>query len=106
MKNTSMSIQVLGAGCSTCERLYDLVAEAVKEIKLDTQVEYITDVKKIIEMGVSQLPALVLDGNLIIAGFVPSKEEIKLALTNYIAGSQKKSETIQKSGDCNCGGNC
>jgi small redox-active disulfide protein 2 len=106
MENKPISIQVLGVGCPTCKRLYDLVTEAVNEIKLDTKVEYITDVKKIIEMGISQSPILALDGNPIIVGFVPSKEEIKEAITNYIAAAQGKPGFVQKSGGCSCGGNC
>lgn len=106
MENKLINIQVLGVGCPTCKRLYDLVTEAVNEIKLDTKVEYITDVKKIIEMGISQSPILALDGNPIIVGFVPSKGEIKEAITNYIAADQEQPGFVQKSGGCSCGGNC
>ena len=106
MENKPINVQVLGVGCPTCKKLYDLATDAVNEIKLDTKVEYITDVKKIIEMGISQSPVLALDGNPIIVGFVPSKDEIKQAIINYIAAAQEQPGSIQKSGGCSCGGNC
>src|SRR5450759_4629802 len=98
MENKPINVQVLGVGCPTCKKLYDLAIDAVNEIKLDTKVEYITDVKKIIEMGISQSPVLALDGNPIIVGFVPSKDEIKQAIINYIAAAQEQPGFIQKSG--------
>lgn len=57
-----MKIQVLGSGCSTCKTLYELTKTAVAELGLNDEVEYSTDISKIIEMGVMQSPVLAIDG--------------------------------------------
>ena len=75
-----MKIQVLGAGCANCKRLFEITSEIVKELNLDTKEEYITDVSKIVEMGIMQSPVLAVDGKPVMIGFVPNKEKIKIAI--------------------------
>ena len=77
MENKTMQIQVLGSGCPTCKKLFDLTTQAVKELELKTDVEYITDIQKIIEMGVMQSPVLAINGKPIMTGFVPDIEKVK-----------------------------
>jgi len=72
-----MTIQVLGSGCPTCKELYELTKQAVIELDLETEVEYITDIEKIIEMGVMQSPVLAIDGKPVMVGFLPDIEKIK-----------------------------
>jgi small redox-active disulfide protein 2 len=72
-----MTIQVLGSGCPTCKELYELTKQAVIELDLKTEVEYITDIEKIIEMGVMQSPVLAIDGKPVMVGFLPDIEKIK-----------------------------
>jgi len=79
-----MKIQVLGSGCANCHKLYELTKEAAAELRILDSVEYITDVTKIIEMGVMQSPVLAVDGKPIMVGFVPDKEKIKALLQKFI----------------------
>jgi small redox-active disulfide protein 2 len=72
-----MKIQVLGSGCPTCKELYELTLQAVKELNLNEEVEYITDISKIIEMGVMSSPVLAVDGKPVMVGFLPDVEKIK-----------------------------
>ena len=95
-----MKIQVLGSGCATCKKLYELTQEAVKQLNLDEKVEYITDVSKIIEMGVMSSPVLAIDGKPALVGFLPDIEKIKSLLTTG-------SDTAEvKKSECSCGGKC
>lgn len=80
MKNNKIKIQVLGSGCPTCKKLFELTNQAVKELGLKTEVEYITDIQKIIEIGVIQSPILAIDGKPAIVGFVPDIEKIKTVI--------------------------
>ncbi|MGB9883205.1 MAG: thioredoxin family protein, partial [Microgenomates group bacterium] len=66
-----MKIQVLGSGCATCKALYELTKQAVEELGLKDEVEYITDISKIIEMGIMQSPVLAIDGKPVMVGFKP-----------------------------------
>jgi len=72
-----MKIAVLGSGCATCEALYELTKKAVVELGLKDEVEYITDISKIIEMGVMQSPVLAIDGKPVMVGFTSDVEKIK-----------------------------
>jgi len=75
-----MKIQVLGSGCPTCKKLLELTQQAVKELDLNEEVEYITDVSKIIEMGVMSSPVLAVDGKPVMVGFLPDVEKVKSLL--------------------------
>jgi small redox-active disulfide protein 2 len=84
MENKTMKIQVLGSGCPTCKKLFELTKKAVEELELKTEVEYITDIQKIIEMGVMSSPVLAINGKPILTGFVPNIEKIKEAIKKFI----------------------
>ena len=104
MENKSMKIQVLGSGCSTCKKLYELVKETVAEMNLATEVEYITDIQKIVAMGVMQSPVLAIDGRPVIAGFIPNKERIKELILGGIENNVADRDGLVKK--CSCGGKC
>ncbi len=78
-----MKIQVLGSGCPTCKKLRAMVEQAVFANGLPDKMEYITDIKQIIEMGITQTPALVLDGKVVAAGRVPGADELKQIIALY-----------------------
>jgi small redox-active disulfide protein 2 len=94
-----MKIQVLGSGCNKCKKLFELTKQAVAELNLQAEVEYITDVSKIIEMGVMSSPVLAIDGKPALVGFLPSLEKIKEVLSNIEKPEIKKHK-------CSCGGMC
>jgi small redox-active disulfide protein 2 len=71
-----MTIQVLGSGCKKCKELYERTQQAVREIGLDAPVEYITDVQKLLTMGVLSSPVLAVDGKPIMAGVLPDVQKI------------------------------
>ena len=77
MENKTMKIQVLGSGCPTCKKLFELTKQAVEELGLKIVVEYITDIQRIVEMGVMSSPVLSIDGKPAITGFLPDVEKIK-----------------------------
>jgi small redox-active disulfide protein 2 len=84
MENKAAQIQVLGSGCPTCKKLFELTKQAVEELDLKTEVEYITDIQKIVEMGVMSSPVLAIDGKPAIAGFLPDVEKIKETIKKFI----------------------
>lgn len=79
-----MKIQVLGSGCPTCHKLYELTAEATRQLGLKSDVEYITDINKILEMGLMQTPVLAIDGQAILVGFVPDVNKIKKLIAEHV----------------------
>jgi len=100
-----MRIQVLGSGCATCKNLYKAVKEVVKKLNLDIEVEYSTDIAKIVELGAMSSPVFAIDGKLITLGKVPSNEEIEKALLTAQKGGFSEITQSNK-GSCSCGGKC
>ena len=80
-----MQIQVLGSGCASCKKLHELTSEAVRELKLDVKVDYITDISKIVEMGLMQSPVLAVNSKPVMVGFIPNKEKVKDLIVKAIA---------------------
>ncbi|HUW21310.1 MAG TPA: thioredoxin family protein [Candidatus Bathyarchaeia archaeon] len=75
-----MKIQVLGSGCPTCKKLYELTKQAVEEAGLKEEVEYLSGqegIQKIMEMGVMSSPVLAIDGKAVLTGFVNDVEKVK-----------------------------
>lgn len=75
-----MKIQVLGSGCPTCKRLYELTKQAVEEAGIKQEVEYLTGqegLQKMIDLGVMSSPVLTINEKPVMTGFVDDVEKIK-----------------------------
>ncbi len=71
-----MKIEILGIGCSKCKKLHELVEEAVNELGVSAEITKVTDINKIFDYKVLITPALAIDGDVMVVGRVPGKEEI------------------------------
>ncbi len=78
-----MKIQVLGSGCPTCKKLFEITKKAAAELRLPDEVEYITDIQQIVNMGLMSSPVLAVDGKPALVGFVPDVEKIKAAIKKH-----------------------
>jgi small redox-active disulfide protein 2 len=70
-------LQVLGPGCPNCKKLAELTEQAAKSLGLEYEIEKIEDIKAIMDFGVMTTPALAVDGQVKVAGKIPSLDEIK-----------------------------
>ena len=61
-------IKVLGAGCKTCHEQYENAKAAVAALGLSMEVEYITDMEKVMEYGVMSMPAIVVNDQVVSMG--------------------------------------
>ncbi|MCD6379902.1 TM0996/MTH895 family glutaredoxin-like protein [bacterium] len=75
-----MKIQILGTGCPNCKKLEVVTETAAQELGLDYELEKVTDINQIMGFGVMMTPALVIDGEVKLAGRVPAVEELKNTL--------------------------
>ena len=106
-----MKIQVLGSGCPTCKSLYELTCKACKELGIKDEVLYVTDITKIIELGVMASPVLAINGKAVMTGSTNDIEKIKDLLKR---GSDSKGEDQCcddpncdcNESDCSCGSDC
>ncbi|NOQ21346.1 MAG: thioredoxin family protein [Candidatus Aegiribacteria sp.] len=69
-------IKILGTGCTKCIKLAELTEQAAIELGIEYELEKVTDINDIISYGVMLTPALVVDGDVKIAGSVPSIDQI------------------------------
>ena len=74
-------IKVLGAGCKSCHEMYENVKQAVRNIGLNIEVEYITDMQKIMEYGVMSMPALVVNEKVVSQGKVLKSVNVEKLLS-------------------------
>ncbi|MGM9632122.1 MAG: thioredoxin family protein [Eubacteriales bacterium] len=75
-ENGICCIKVLGAGCKFCHEQYENVKQAVSDMGLSVEVEYITDMQKIMEYGVMSMPALVVNEKVVAMGKVLKENEV------------------------------
>ncbi len=73
-------IQILGTGCAKCKKLAEVADTAAKSLSLDYEIEKVTDISAIMGYGVMITPALVVDGEVKVAGRIPSVDEVKKML--------------------------
>ena len=73
-------IKVLGSGCKSCHALLEASREAIKNMGLSIEVEYITDMEKIMGYGVMSMPALMIDEKVVSVGKVLKAKDVEKLL--------------------------
>lgn len=84
MSNKIESIEVLGSGCPKCHKLLEITNEVLNQLGLDIKVIYVTEIDKMISMGIMSTPALAINGKPVLSGRLPSSEEVKEVISKYL----------------------
>jgi len=71
-----MKVEILGVGCAKCHKLYDMVTEIVKKKGIDAEVVKVEDIKVFSQYGIFMTPALVVDGEVKVAGKLPKEADV------------------------------
>ena len=79
-KSDTMEVLVLGPGCAKCKRTCELVKQVVEQYHLDCDLREVDDMEEIMRYRVVSTPALVVDGQVVIRGHVPTAREIAKVL--------------------------
>lgn len=72
-----MEIIVLGTGCAKCKTTYERVAKVIADTNSTATLKKEEDILEIVKYNIMSLPAVVVDGEVKIKGYVPTEEEIK-----------------------------
>jgi len=72
-----MKIEILGTGCPKCKKLTELATEVVSKLGISAEIAKVEKINDIMNYGVMMTPALVIDGEVKVAGRIPSEDEIK-----------------------------
>ena len=73
----NLTIKVYGSGCKGCQTLHQNVIDALAEMNIVADVQYITDMQKIMEAGIMGMPALAVNNKIVSSGKVLSVADFK-----------------------------
>ncbi len=73
MKN----VKVLGTGCANCRHTAELIESIARERGNPIQLDKVEDLPGIMSYGVMSTPGVVIDGKVVHAGGVPSREKVE-----------------------------
>ncbi|MCX7893154.1 MAG: thioredoxin family protein [Burkholderiales bacterium] len=71
-----MDVKVLGTGCAKCRTTVALIAEVAREQGIPVEIEKVEDLAAILNHGVMSTPGVVIDGQVVHAGGVPTREKV------------------------------
>ena len=71
------NIKVLGAGCKSCHEMYENTKKATKAMDIDVEVEYVTDMEKVMTYGIMSMPGLVVNEKVVSMGKVLRPADIE-----------------------------
>lgn len=71
-----MDIKVLGTGCANCKNTIALIDEIAKTKGVNIALQKVEELRDIMGYGVMSTPGVVINGKVVHAGGVPSREKI------------------------------
>jgi small redox-active disulfide protein 2 len=77
-------VKVLGVGCKNCRATLEAAKEAIKNIGLNIEVEYVTEMEEIMGYGVMSMPALVVNEQIVSMGKVLKTSEVEKLIRTHI----------------------
>ncbi len=69
-------VQVLGTGCANCRTTVRLIEEVAQERGVDIQLHKVERIEDIAAAGVMRTPGVIVDGTIVHAGGIPTREAI------------------------------
>jgi small redox-active disulfide protein 2 len=81
MENT-VDIKILGSGCAKCKTTTALIDEVAKAKGVPIKLDKVEDMREIAGYGVLSTPGVVIDGKVVHAGGVPSREKVEQWLSD------------------------
>lgn len=81
-----MKLEILGTGCAKCTKLEEVTRAAVRDLGLEgAEIVKVEDIPTIMQYGVMMTPALVVDGEVVVSGKVPSPAEVTSLIATALA---------------------
>jgi small redox-active disulfide protein 2 len=76
-----MDIKVLGTGCANCKSTIALIEQVPKTRRVSVTLQKVEELRDIMGYGVMSTPGVVIDGRVVHAGGVPSRDKIEQRLS-------------------------
>lgn len=75
-------VKVLGVGCANCKHTVSRIQQVAEAKGVAVNIEKIEDIEGIVSYGVMSTPGVVVDGQVVHTGGIPSVEKIEQWLTS------------------------
>jgi small redox-active disulfide protein 2 len=72
-----MDIKVLGTGCANCKNTIALIEQIAQAKGVSVTLSKVEELREIMGYGVMSTPGVVIDGKVVHAGGVPSRDKIE-----------------------------
>lgn len=69
--------KVLGTGCANCKNTVRMIEEVAHDKGVKIALEKVEDIQKIMSYNIMATPGVVLDGQVVHAGGVPSRSKVE-----------------------------
>ena len=77
-----LNIKILGPGCANCSKVEQITRKAVSEMGFQADISKITDYGEIMSYPIISTPGLVINGDVVCSGRVPTQTEVTTWLVN------------------------
>ncbi len=84
-----MEVKILGTGCPNCKRLEKVTRQALDEMGVEATVTKVTDMMDILSYNIPATPGLVIDGQVVSYGRVPTKAETTSLIATALSASEE-----------------
>ncbi len=85
-RRVARELEILGSGCANCQKLMAITEAALRDLGMaDAELVKVEDFPTIMAYGVMSTPALVIDGEVVMSGKVPSQSEVSSMITTALA---------------------
>ena len=72
-----MDIKVLGTGCANCKNTIALIDQVAQAKGVSIKLERVEELRDIMSYGVMSTPGVVINGKVVHAGGIPSRDKIE-----------------------------
>ena len=72
-----MDIKVLGTGCTNCKNTVALIDQVAQAKGVAVTLQKVEELREIMAYGVMSTPGVVIDGKVVHAGGVPSRDKVE-----------------------------
>lgn len=72
-----MDIKVLGTGCANCKTTIALIEQIAQARGVPVTLSKVEELREIVGYGLMSTPGVVIDGKVVHAGGIPSREKIE-----------------------------
>ena len=93
------AIKILGTGCANCRATTQRVEQVAKELGVSITLEKVEAMQDIVAYGILATPGVVVDGKVVHAGGIPTREKIADWLR---ADAEPLAGTVPVTSGCGC----